>query len=204
MKYKIKVDFSRIYEVEAENRNKAEDKAREMGVEEVEMLTDKFSGDDLSYRLFEVKEYQEPINWREQAEKEGKQVAEDLEEEIKKAVADYKDKSGIKEGEDINEIAKEIYDDLYQDEDIKYKANEYADGQFIYNSLDAITEALQCIDRLSDYEETDNGLWEGLKTIEEQINARATFTYANAIYNSAEEAIKGRIETLLQNDEKEK
>lgn len=198
MKYKIKVDFSRIYDIEAESRNRAEEKAREMGVEEVEAITDKFSGDDLSYRLFEVREYEEPRNWRQEAEEDGRSLAGDIAEEIKSAVADYKAKNEIKDGEDISDIINEIYDDLYQDEDIRFKAVEYADGQFIYNSIDAIIEALQCIDRLSDYEETDNGLWEGLKTIEEQINARATYTYSNAIYDSAETAIKSKIEALLQ------
>jgi hypothetical protein len=57
---------------------------------------------------------------------------------------------------------------------------------------------LDCIDELSDFEETDKGLWEGLESVEEQVNARATYTYANAIYDSAEKVIKARISELLE------
>ena len=54
------------------------------------------------------------------------------------------------------------------------------------------------IDELSAFEETDSGLWEGMKNIEEQVNARATYTYANAIYDSAERIIRERITELLE------
>lgn len=211
-KYKIKVDFSRTYEVEGVNDYEAKNTAQFKAVEEIENLQEQFNGTDLTSRLFRAEEYQEPRNWRKETEEDGQSVATDIEDKIKSAVEDWEKENPEmveeleekKEDEvsfDVDDEVSEIFDKLYQDEDIHYRATEYADGNFIYNSTDAIIEALQCIDELSDYEETDKGLWEGMDSIEEQINARATYTYANAVYHSAEEAIKERLHDLIVNGE---
>ena len=222
-KYKIKVEFSRIYEVEGANIYEVESNAQFKAVEEIEDLQEQYKGIDLTARLFRVEEYVEPTNWCNQAEEEGKSVASDIEDaivsvvnaykkdnsEVNKAIAETKkkrkaDKAYMGGNENVID---EIFDKLYQGEDISYKATEYTDGQFIYNDRESIKKALDCIDELSAFEETDSGLWEGMKSIEEQINARATYTYANAIYDSAERIIRERITELLgcphSNDEQQ-
>ena len=212
-KYKIKVEFSRIYEIETGDNHEAQTKAQSQAVEEIEKLQDLYSGTDLTSRLFRVEEYQEPTDWCKEAEEDGNSLATDLEDvivsavnvykkdnsEVNKAIAETKkkrkaDKAYMGGNENVID---EIFDKLYQGEDINYKATEYADGQFIYNDRESIKEALDCINELSAFEETDSGLWEGMKSIEEQINARATYTYANAIYDSAERIIRERITELL-------
>ena len=222
-KYKIKVEFSRIYEIETGDNHEAQTKAQSQAVEEIEKLQDLYSGTDLTSRLFRVEEYQEPTDWCKEAEENGNSLATDLEDVIVSAVNAYK-----KDNSEVNKaiaetkkkrkadkaymggnenVIDEIFDKLYQGEDINYKATEYADGQFIYNDRESIKEALDCINELSAFEETDSGLWEGMKSIEEQVNARATYTYANAIYDSAERIIRERITELLgcphSNDEQQ-
>ena len=201
----------------------AQTKAQSQAVEEIEKLQDLYSGTDLTSRLFRVEEYQEPTDWCKEAKEGGNSIATDLEDvivsavnvykkdnsEVNKAIAETKkkrkaDKAYMGGNENVID---EIFDKLYQGEDINYKATEYADGQFIYNDRESIKEALDCINELSAFEETDSGLWEGMKSIEEQINARATYTYANAIYDSAERIIRERITELLgcphSNDEQQ-
>ncbi len=206
--FKIKVEFARIYEIEAEDNHEAQTKAQSQAVEEIEKFQDLYDGEDLINRLLKTEVYQEPTDWSNQAKEEGKRFASDIEDEIKLVVENWQKENteDIKKGEKIpemdenekDEIVNTIFDKLYQDEDIHYKVTEYADGQFIYNDRESIKEALDCIDELSAFEETDSGLWEGMKTIEEQLNARATYTYANAIYDSAERVIRERITELLE------
>lgn len=45
-----------------------------------------------------------------------------------------------------------------------------------------LTEAAALLDQLSDYEETDNGLWEGLEP-RRAISVQAAYTYGNAVYS---------------------
>ena len=52
-----------------------------------------------------------------------------------------------------------------------------------------LTEAAELIDQLSDYEETDRGLWEGQQP-KEAIGTCAAFTYGNAVYNEWREHIE--------------
>lgn len=200
-KYKIKVSFEKVFEVEAENQSLAMDKALVKANNEIA----ENSGKEL-YHFFNTEEYKEPINWYNQAEELGKDVANGIEDEIKSAVADWQAKNPEKVGLleendgsfDIDLEIQEIFDELYQSEDISSRALEYADGYFIYNSSDALIDAMSCFDRLSEWEETDSGLWEGKENYWDIINIRATFTLSNAIMHLAEEAIKERIAELLK------
>ena len=149
-----------------------------------------------------AEQYSEPINWREQAEQEGQTMAEDLTNKIGEAVAKWVakwKKENPKGGmyKLFNDIAGEIYDDLYQSEDIVDLAWQSAGNQFIYNSHDALKEAMDCISRLDEYASGDSGLWEGKTDYWDIINIQATDAYRGAIMTFAEEAIKERITELL-------
>lgn len=72
----------------------------------------------------------------------------------------------------------EASDDLY---------NDYPDGDAYHHETHIdkaynLTQAAQVLDDLSDYEETDSGLWHGLAH-REAIGAQAAYTYGNAVYS---------------------
>jgi len=175
-KYNIKVYFERFIEVEANGIKEAEEKA----LKQVKAEIDK----EKKIR-FEVKENELPINWYKYANEEANDIINNYRDEIDEFINTEIGKNESDENE--------IFDKLYQEKDLIDWAHMAADNRFIYNSTDALIEALQCIDRLSEWEETDSGLFEGLKTIEEQINARATYTLSNAIYAKLEEQLKDLI-----------
>ena len=52
-----------------------------------------------------------------------------------------------------------------------------------------LSDAAEVLDSLSEYEETDRGLWEGLEP-REAIGAQAAYTYGNAVYSMATELIE--------------
>ncbi len=144
--------------------------------EEAVKIIKKAESDKLDY-WFE--EQEEPTNWREYAKDYAKDIFDYLELKDYKKKID-KDKSNVDE----------VFDEIYQEEDLTYKAQEQADGSFIYNGTEAVKEALDCINELSEWEETDNGLWDRMDSAEEQTNTRATYTLSNAIYYFLEEMIK--------------
>ena len=193
----MQVAFSRVFEVEAESQSEAREKAEK---EMLEVIENKGS------MYFNTDEYKEPLDWKAQAHDQGLSLASDIEDEIAEAVKSYREdhadeiKEAHKEGneydEDSDEV-REIWDDIYQDVDTYHRATEYADGSFIYRSTDAVIEALQCINELSDYEETDRGLWEGTEEVEDIINIKATYTLSHAIHAEAEKEIKERIADAL-------
>ncbi len=163
-------------EIRAENSLEAKNKIIEMA-----------KNNEIDERY--LKKIDEPIDWQNQAKENAKDIFEEQKEEFDKII-----KEQIKRGEkDHNEI----YDVIYQEFDLTNLSCESADGTFIYNDTDSIKEALDCINELDEYEETDNGLWEGMERVEEQINARATYTLSNAIYHYLEEEIKDYIAEKL-------
>ena len=187
MKYKIKVSWNWIYDgIEAESLGEAQKKAIQMGAERVD-------ADNMT-----AEQYSEPINWWEQAEQEGQTIAEELVDKIGEAITKWKKenpKGGMYRLDD--DIAGEIYDNLYQSEDISDLAWQSADGRFIYNSNDALKEAMDCISRLDEYASGDSGLWEGKTDYWDIINIQAMDAYKGAVMASSEEAIKERITELL-------
>ena len=52
-----------------------------------------------------------------------------------------------------------------------------------------LSDAAEVLDSLSEYEETDRGLWEGLEP-REAIGAQAAYTYGNAVYSLAVDLIE--------------
>lgn len=66
----------------------------------------------------------------------------------------------------------------------------------------SLMEAASLLDQLSDDEETDDGLWEGLPP-REAVLAQAAYTYGNAVYSMFQDIIKSingdsDIETLIE------
>ena len=141
-----------------------------------------------------IEEKNEPTNWHNLAENEAEIIFESNEKEIDEAI-----KKEIGTGKDDVDV---IFHKIYQQFDVNYWTWESADGNFIYNSNDALCEALDCLSDLGEFEETDSGLWDSRTNYWDIINIKATYTLGNAIYSELEDKIKSRIETLLsQNTE---
>lgn len=194
--FKIKVSFERIFTINAESSYEAKEKAKKQ-------LADKYFSEDKKFTeiitaLFEAEEYEEPRNWHTTAEENAKDIVNNLEEEIKTAVKEYVEKNG----KEIlpSETANDIYDDLYQDEDLWNHANESADGYFIYNSTKATQEKMDCINDLNDYSSGDSGLWEGITDVDQILSIQATETLSDGIMNYLEEQIKAKVESFLESE----
>lgn len=70
--------------------------------------------------------------------------------------------------------------------------NDYSDSYHHENHVDKsynLQEAAELLDELDQYEETDEGLWEGLKP-RDAIGAQAAYTYGNAVYSLFTDIIK--------------
>lgn len=65
--------------------------------------------------------------------------------------------------------------------------NDYPDGDSYHHESHVdkdytLTEAADLLDELSDWEETDSGLWQGLEP-RRAVTCQAAFTYGNAVYH---------------------
>ena len=72
--------------------------------------------------------------------------------------------------------------------------NDYSDGDSYHheNHVDRdynLSEAAEILNELSQYEETDSGLWQGLEP-RRAIAAQAAYTYGNAVYSLWQEIIE--------------
>lgn len=156
--------------------------------------------------LATYKEEKPPINWTKRADEDAETLCDDMEDDIKKAVASFiagNDAETLKEIKNnakyysIDDEVANIYDDLYQDEDIANRAWEYADGNFIYNSTSHLIEAMNCLEDLSDYGSGDSGLWEGKTEYWDIINIQAMDAYQGRTMYTAQEKIKDEIHAVL-------
>lgn len=181
-KFKIEVKFSEIFEVEGIDTYEAKQKAKQEALKSIE--EHKENG-------LNANEYTPTTNWKEEAEAEAEGIVKEIKLQITEAVREWKESNeGLEAGEsDIDEISQRIQDEV----DYRHLALEYADGKFIYNDNESIKEALDAISWLEEYEETDAGIWQGIESPKEQINAKATYTYANALTAKTEETIKEAI-----------
>lgn len=69
---------------------------------------------------------------------------------------------------------------------------DYSDSYHHENHVDKsynLSEAAELLEELDDYEETDEGLWQGLKP-REAIGCQAAYTYGNAVYRLFTDLIK--------------
>lgn len=95
-----------------------------------------------------------------------------------------------------------ISDDLNNDYD---GGDSYHHENHVDSAYD-LTEAAAILDQLAKYEETDNGLWDGLQP-REAISAQAAFTYGNAVYSIWQEkvqALNTAIESLDFEDDEDR
>src|SRR3982751_3456408 len=105
----------------------------------------------------------------------------------------------------IGQVIDQLIDDGQASDDL---LNDYdgADSYHHETHVDksySLLEAAQILDDLSEHEETDEGLWQGLKP-RGAISAQAAYTYGNAVYALAQNIISEingdtEIETILDN-----
>ncbi len=72
--------------------------------------------------------------------------------------------------------------------------NDYPDGDSYFHEsyVDksyGLLEAAEVLGELSDFEETDSGLWEG-QSPQDAIGTQAAFTYGNAVWSYARDIVK--------------
>jgi len=106
------------------------------------------------------------MGYREDARADAVSTVENFEDEIIATLAD---------GDDASDDLLNAYSDSYHHEN------------HIDNDYD-LTEAAVLLDELSDYEETDSGLWQELEP-RRAIAAQAAYTYGNAVYSFFQELI---------------
>lgn len=186
-KFKIKISFERIMDIEAEDEYKAKDIA--------ENIIKNQTYSNVSDIPFYVGKYEEPRDWYRMAQENAKDIVNSLKEEISKAVDEYVERNG----KDIipSESANDIYDLLYQDEDLWNHANESADGYFIYNSTKANQAKLDCINDLAEYASGDSSLWEGISDANTILARQAYDALSGGIMSCLEDQIKEMVESLL-------
>ena len=90
-----------------------------------------------------------------------------------------------------DEILEQLLDSGKASDDL---LNDYPNGDSWHHECHvdkwySLTDAAELIDQLSDYEETDSGLWDGQQP-KEAIGTCAAFTYGNAVYNEWHEHIE--------------
>lgn len=91
----------------------------------------------------------------------------------------------------LDEILNQFIEDGEIGTDIR---NDFDDGdsafhETIVDRSYSTEEAIDLIDDLSDYEETDSGLWEG-QDWDDILSTKAAFTYGNAVYDKASNLIE--------------
>lgn len=100
------------------------------------------------------------MSYLDEAESDAQEMVENFRDEIEEQLADR------------DEASKDLFND-YPGGD-NYHHENHVDRPY------QLKEAADLLDELSDYEETDTGLWEGLPP-RDAIGAQAAFTYGNAV-----------------------
>jgi hypothetical protein len=104
------------------------------------------------------------------------------------------EKEGRKKVEETDdEKENRIYDLIEREFDFVDICHEATDNLFIYTDSSSIIDYIYCIDELSEFEETDHGLWDGEQEVRDIIRTKAFFTFRNALGDKVEEYVRGRI-----------
>jgi len=100
---------------------------------------------------------------------------------------------------DARDMAENFLDAIVEQIEAKGEAstdlnNDYSGGDEYHHSYHvdksySLLEAAELLDQLSDFEETDYGLWEGLDP-REAVSAMAAYTYGNAVMSYWDDLIK--------------
>lgn len=113
---------------------------------------------------------------------EAEEAAWDMVEEFKDEMAEsYCDNDG------------EISDDLFND---YTRGDEYHHQSNVDKSY-SLTEAAELLEQLDEFEETDEGLWEG-QSPKEAISTQAAYTYGAAVYSMWRDTVKDLQEKLQE------
>ena len=100
----------------------------------------------------------------------------------------------------IEEIAEMLINDGEASTDLY---NDYSDMDSQISESDDYwrtpEEAIETIDELSEFEEEDSGLWERCSDYSEILNAKAHYTYTNAVYHEIESMIES-INDIIDSD----
>lgn len=91
----------------------------------------------------------------------------------------------------LDEIVEQLIDKGEASNDFR---NDYSDGDSYHHESHvdrnySLFEAADLLDQLSDYEETDSGIWEGLEP-RDAVKAQAAYTYGNAVGHYWDELIE--------------
>ena len=145
--------------------------------------------------------------WSDAAEEFGEEIANELLDAITKKVQAWKEKNAFCDENgtlifdcDKIYVVNDLYNELYQEEDVSNFAWEYSDGRFIYSSIDELVDALRCINELEKFACNDTGLWQGKTDYFDIINIKATDALQGAVLHYAEETIKAEILAQLIQD----
>jgi hypothetical protein len=97
----------------------------------------------------------------------------------------------------IEEIAKMLIDDGEASTDLY---NDYNDMDSQISESDDYwrnpVEAIETIDELSEFDEEDSGLWDRSSDYRDILNAKAHYTYTNAVYHEIESMIESINDTI--------
>ena len=110
-------------------------------------------------------------------------------------MTDYLAKADEAADEWIDDLMDQIIEQLMEKGEISTDLNnDYAgaDCYHLENHVDEwynLQDAAEVLSDLSDYKETDSGLWEGQEP-QEAISAQAAYTFGNAVYQMTVEKIK--------------
>jgi len=110
-------------------------------------------------------------------------------------MSDYRNEARSDAGNTVTEFADNILEQLLDSGEASDDLlNDYPNGDAWHHESHTdkyynLTEAAELLDELSDYEETDSGLWDSLAP-REAICCQAAYTYANAVYAAWRELIK--------------
>ena len=117
----------------------------------------------------------------------------------------YRNKANEDARETVQEYRDEILEQLNNTNEASNDLlNDYGSGDSYHHESHVdkrynLTDAAELIDELSDYEETDSGLWEGQRP-KEAIETCAAYTYGNVVYSfwtDLIEEINNAAETLI-------
>lgn len=110
-------------------------------------------------------------------------------------MSNYRQDAAIDAAETVSNFTDEILEQLIADgkasDDL---LNDYPNGDRWHHECHvdkdySLREAAELLDDLSDHEETDSGLWEGLKP-HQAIATQAAYTYGNTVYSEWRDLIE--------------
>jgi hypothetical protein len=95
---------------------------------------------------------------------------------------DHFDDDVVEQLEEGGEVSDDLMNDFPNGD--QYHHESHTDKSY------TLLEAAHLLDQLSNYEETDSGLWEGVEDPEEALSVKAAFTYGNAVMSEFQDVVR--------------